>query len=160
MMTTYGHQATSAKDRFIEVAEIVREHAESRPGFALVDLFPARTSEVESSMIFTCMLTCSPVKYLPAWFPGASFHRQAAVERALSVRMRSEPYQDVKERMVRSSCSREHMSAHTCVRQATGGVVSCLATRLLAQDDLPWEGTGLTKDEFVRDCCGDVYSGE
>nr|BED43005.1 cytochrome P450 monooxygenase [Trametes versicolor] len=121
MMTTYGHQATSAKDRFIQIAEIVREHAESRPGFALVDL-------------------CPPLKYLPTWFPGASFHRQAAIERALSVRMRSEPYQDVKERM------------------ATGDVVSCLATRLLAQDDLPWEGTGLTKDEFVRDCCGDVYS--
>lgn len=44
MMTTYGHQATSAKDRFIQIAEIVREHAESRPGFALVDLCPPCSS--------------------------------------------------------------------------------------------------------------------
>ncbi|KAL1937278.1 hypothetical protein VTO73DRAFT_13887 [Trametes versicolor] len=121
MMTTYGHQATSAKDRFIEIAEIVREHATARPGLALVDIVPV-------------------LRYLPTWFPGASFHRQAAIERALSVRMRSEPYQDVKERM------------------AVGDVVSCLATRLLAQEDLPWEGTGLTRDEFVQDCCGVVYS--
>lgn len=40
MMTTYGHQATSAKDRFIEIAEIVREHATARPGLALVDIVP------------------------------------------------------------------------------------------------------------------------
>lgn len=74
--------------------------------------------------------------------------------------MRSEPYQDVKERMVWSTNLNGGTLAYPCLQQAAGDVVSCLATRLLAQEDLPWEGTGLTRDEFVQDCCGVVYSGK
>ncbi|KAL7284541.1 hypothetical protein ACG7TL_001833 [Trametes sanguinea] len=119
MMVTYGHQVQSIDDPYVVLAEAVREHAESRPGVEVVDMLPI-------------------LKYLPAWFPGASFHREAAVARDLSFRMRTEPFKMVKE------------------RAAAGRAVPCMATRLLDQDlEIP---DGITRDDFVKNSCGVVYS--
>ena len=43
------------------------------------------------------------VKYLPAWFPGGGFQRHAVYVRQLSAAMRYEPFNAVKERLVRGS---------------------------------------------------------
>ncbi|KAI0330029.1 cytochrome P450 [Cubamyces sp. BRFM 1775] len=118
MMVTYGHQVQSVHDPFIVMNEAVREHAEKQPGVALVDVFPI-------------------LKHLPTWFPGASFHRAAAIGRELSMRMRVEPYNMVKGRI------------------NSGNVIPCMATRLLSQDPPPEE---TNNDEFVKDCCAVVYS--
>lgn len=102
MMVTYGHQVQSVDDPFIAMNEAVREHAEAHPGIALVDVFPIRMRHIfrsgpERDAHYFRLL----VKYLPTWFPGASFHRAAAIGRELSMRMRVEPYNMVKARMVR-----------------------------------------------------------
>lgn len=41
------------------------------------------------------------VKYVPAWFPGASFQRKARVWRAAITRMRLEPFAVTKSEFVR-----------------------------------------------------------
>ncbi|KAI0749883.1 cytochrome P450 [Daedaleopsis nitida] len=78
------------------------------------------------------------LKYLPTWSPGADFQHVAAIGKDLSVRMRSTPYHMVKTRVT--------------ARNA----VPCIATRLL-QEDL--DTAGIDHDEFVKNCCGVVYSG-
>lgn len=40
MMVTYGHQVTSANDKFVALAEAVREHGERTPASNIVDIFP------------------------------------------------------------------------------------------------------------------------
>ena len=40
------------------------------------------------------------VRYLPEWFPGATFHRTAAKSRQLVKEMRELPFNVVKERIV------------------------------------------------------------
>ena len=40
MMVTYGHQVSSTEDKFVALAEAVRENSESRPGNNIVDLIP------------------------------------------------------------------------------------------------------------------------
>ena len=42
MMITYGHHVASAQDRFVVIAEAVRENAARRPGLEIVDVFPIR----------------------------------------------------------------------------------------------------------------------
>ncbi|KAI0654156.1 cytochrome P450 [Cubamyces menziesii] len=118
MMVAYGHQVKSVDDPFIAMNEAVREHAEEHPGVALVDVFPI-------------------LKYLPTWFPGASFQRAAAIGRELSIRMRVEPYNMVK------------------ARTESGNAIPCMATKLLSQDP-PLEEA--SNDEFVKNCCAVVYS--
>ncbi|KAJ3019302.1 hypothetical protein NUW54_g122 [Trametes sanguinea] len=118
MVVTYGHEVKSVTDEYVAIAEAVREHAEARPGIELVDVLP-------------------PLKYLPTWFPGASFHRVAKIARELSFRMRTEPFEMVKAQM------------------AAGTAVPCMATRLLSQE-LSCED--VDPEEFVKNCCGVVYS--
>ncbi|KAI0766218.1 cytochrome P450 [Trametes elegans] len=118
MTVTYGHRVTSTNDQYVAIAEAVRDHAEARPGVELVDVFPI-------------------LKYLPAWFPGASFQKQAATGRELSIRMRTIPFEGVKNKL------------------AEGTEVPCMATRLLSED---LEVEGIERDEFIKNCCGVVYS--
>ncbi|KAI0689449.1 cytochrome P450 [Cerioporus squamosus] len=80
MMITYGHQVTSMDDKFIRMAELVREYAEKTPGNSAVDIFPI-------------------LKYLPTWFPGAGFHKHARIGRELSAGMRRGPFEAVKKQM-------------------------------------------------------------
>ena len=42
----------------------------------------------------------TPVRYVPAWFPGAGFKREALFARQLSMDMRSAPFEAVKQQMV------------------------------------------------------------
>ena len=46
MMIAYGHQVTSMDDKFVRMAELVREYAEKTPGNSVVDIFPIRRSLV------------------------------------------------------------------------------------------------------------------
>ncbi|EIN09176.1 cytochrome P450 [Punctularia strigosozonata HHB-11173 SS5] len=118
MMVTYGHQVTSMDDEFVKLAEQVREHGEKTPGSNIVDIFPF-------------------MKYIPAWFPGAGFKREAMLKYRLAMEMRTAPYAEVMSRM------------------AAGTAVPCMVSRLM-QEDLPNEN--VDKGEFVKNCGGVVYS--
>ncbi|KIJ14852.1 hypothetical protein PAXINDRAFT_78324 [Paxillus involutus ATCC 200175] len=80
MMISYGHQIDPEGDKYVKLAEEVRESGVGPPGSYLVDLIPA-------------------LKYIPEWFPGADFKRHARWGKGLALRMRQEPHDLVKEKM-------------------------------------------------------------
>lgn len=84
MATMYGYDINSIHDRFVLVAEEAMTIGSFFivPGNAYVNSFPI-------------------LKYVPAWFPGAEFKRQAAYVKALVSEMQKEPFQYVKNNMVR-----------------------------------------------------------
>jgi hypothetical protein len=70
------------------------------PGRYLVDIVPICTLRL--SLFLHEPLTCSPVKYVPAWFPGAGFKTLATEWRKKMMEMCEVPYQMVRENIVRS----------------------------------------------------------
>ncbi|EJF56272.1 cytochrome P450 [Dichomitus squalens LYAD-421 SS1] len=118
MAITYGHHVTSADDEFVALAEAVREHAEKTPGSSIVDVIPL-------------------LKYLPSWFPGAQFQRDAEIMRRLSLDMRLAPYNAVKKLI------------------DYGTAVPSIITRLI-QSESPLEG--VPAGEFAMNAAGVIYS--
>ncbi|KAH9929005.1 cytochrome P450 [Epithele typhae] len=119
MDISYGHRVLSERDEYVALAVAMRENADGQPGTSIVDVFP-------------------PLKYVPAWFPGAGFKRNALIGAQLSRDMRDKPYNAAKRQMVE------------------GTAAPSLATRLLSQHGL--ETAGVERDEFIKNCCGVVYS--
>jgi len=72
----YGLEITSTSDPFLEIAEqaLIGLGAGSTPGAFLVDSLPF-------------------LKHVPAWFPGASFKRRAAVWREWTRKLRDAPFE-------------------------------------------------------------------
>ena len=52
------------------------------------------------------------MKYIPSWFPGALFKRQAKEWRKLSEAMLQKPFEMVKQKMVRTQLSKDLASEH------------------------------------------------
>ncbi|EJD47046.1 cytochrome P450 [Auricularia subglabra TFB-10046 SS5] len=77
----YGYDIKDSKDPLVELAEEALDNfsASSSPGWA-VDIFPA-------------------LRYLPLWFPGASFLRQADAWKRVTTKMYDIPFDDVKEQL-------------------------------------------------------------
>ncbi|KIJ63854.1 hypothetical protein HYDPIDRAFT_59396, partial [Hydnomerulius pinastri MD-312] len=80
MMIAYGHQIDPQGDKYVKLAEEVRDSGAGPPGTYLVDMLPA-------------------LKYVPEWFPGAYFKRRARWGKGLALQMRSEPHAMVKTKM-------------------------------------------------------------
>ena len=67
----------------------------------LVDIFPFRKTHPHShSTHRLTQLLETPVKYIPSWFPGAKFKRQAKEWNKSVVEMLHAPYKAFKERVV------------------------------------------------------------
>ncbi|KAJ7358017.1 cytochrome P450 [Mycena albidolilacea] len=83
----YGHQILDHTDMFVTLAEslgtLTDEAAE--PGRWLVDSFPV-------------------LRFIPAWFPGASFQRWAALAREQCRKFTRLPYEEVKTSMNAGTC--------------------------------------------------------
>ncbi|KIK53247.1 hypothetical protein GYMLUDRAFT_179168 [Collybiopsis luxurians FD-317 M1] len=79
---SYGYQTQESKDPLVDLAETVMDGfgITLRPGAYLVDTLPI-------------------LKYVPYWFPGAKFKRQAKHWRSLLQRFVEEPYATVKSNM-------------------------------------------------------------
>ncbi|KAH8114934.1 cytochrome P450 [Phellopilus nigrolimitatus] len=77
---TYGHDIVSGEDKFVNLAidQSSRGSAAGVPGMTPVDLFPI-------------------LRYIPTWFPGAGFKREALITRKLSDMMMEIPFNKVKE---------------------------------------------------------------
>ena len=105
MKVTYGIDVKEENDPFIYHAEqtIASFNTAGRPGRYLVDLIPIRTCSIYG--IVECIYSadqCFPVKYVPSWFPGAEFQKDALYARDMSRKMVNNPFNVVKEREVRS----------------------------------------------------------
>ncbi|TFK83325.1 cytochrome P450 [Polyporus arcularius HHB13444] len=103
MMVTYGHKVDSVDDKYVALAEAVREYSAQRPGTELVDVFPI-------------------LKYLPSWFPGAGFQKYAAIGKELSIQMRSAPFKMVKDRLASGTASPSLASRLLHQSVDTGGI--------------------------------------
>ncbi|KAF8157041.1 cytochrome P450 [Crassisporium funariophilum] len=79
LSTTYGLEIASKTDKFIQLAEASVDPCVPAliPGTFLVDVIPA-------------------LKYVPDWFPGASFKRKAKAWRELALAFRDMPFESAK----------------------------------------------------------------
>ncbi|KAG8679557.1 hypothetical protein FRC09_018897, partial [Ceratobasidium sp. 395] len=117
----YGYKVQSTDDRFVESAEKFMAWLSdvTRPGRWMVDLFPA-------------------LRYLPAWFPLASFHHWAQFLKNFTVGHENEPFEYVLDQM------------------AKGIAEDSFTSRLLQSED------GQPVDEetkvFVKGLASDLYS--
>ena len=113
MEATYGIKVLPEDDPFIELAEAGQEAVSKCVlGFYLVEIFPLRTCVVfvlNSLNVSTDALEYI-VRYVPAWFPGAGFKRQAAVWHEAAARQLHVPYADYERREVRVRGPSTHIS--------------------------------------------------
>jgi hypothetical protein len=99
-----------------------------------------------------------PVKYIPQWFPGASFRRYAAQMKALQRVMRDQPVEVTQAQMVRGCTFLVHNAAfsnanRSMIHQATGMAPVSIVQRML--DDT--ESSRLENVELIKDVAGTVY---
>ncbi|KAJ7500231.1 cytochrome P450 [Mycena galericulata] len=83
----YGHQIRDHNDMFVTLAESLGSLTDeaSEPGRWLVDSFPL-------------------LRFIPKWFPGASFQRWAALARAQCQQFTRLPYEEVKASLAAGTC--------------------------------------------------------
>lgn len=72
--TAYGLQIQPKNDPYVAMVDAALTGVVEAlvPGAFLVDLFPIR----ELMKIYICSYSRGSVRYIPAWFPGASFMRK------------------------------------------------------------------------------------
>lgn len=96
----YGIEVQDENDPWIATAEHAAAAviATLNPGSYLVDLLPfcALHPDCEKFVLIHLYI----VKYVPEWFPGADFQRQARIWRKSVMAARNEPYDVVKGQMV------------------------------------------------------------
>lgn len=99
MSVTYGMDSALKDDPYLAMGEESLNVA-SRAGAVgvyLVDVLPLRACPLLS---FSRPLTRAVVKWVPAWFPGARFQRDAAAWKAVQLRARDAPHEWAKAQIV------------------------------------------------------------
>lgn len=101
LLIVYGHQVKSNDDPFLNLAEecvdLLANKIASSGGLWAVDILPFREHHVSRACTGSIV---SLVKYLPTWFPGASFKRNAALWKAKIQEFVDKPYEYVLEEIV------------------------------------------------------------
>jgi hypothetical protein len=94
------------------------------------------------------------VKNLPEWFPGTGFHAVARKCRALLKKMRQEPFNSVKEQMVREVLIFLWLYAQSVLPQADGTAGPSITRTLLEAS------TSESDEELISDVAAMIYVGE
>jgi hypothetical protein len=91
MNISYGIDVQESDDPYISLAEDALHglNQAAIPGAFWVDLFPI-------------------LKYVPSWFPGAGFQKQAAQWKEMNTTMTEKPFRYVKEQLVGDHFFRGH----------------------------------------------------
>ena len=103
MRVTYGIEVMETDDIYIEAAEKAVKTAIKTgvPGAFLVDSFPIRIDDFLLCHSITAdVLFLRLVKYIPDWFPGASFKRLGKMYRQSLEDMKCMPLNATKDAMV------------------------------------------------------------
>jgi hypothetical protein len=99
-----------------------------------------------------------PVRYVPAWVPGTSFHQAAKAMRAELDALYDIPYNFVKSQRVRFSfLDIHHYALYGSCIQERGLALPSLVNNYL-EDALP--NLPFDKTEFIKAAAGSLYSGE
>ena len=121
MKIAYGIAVQESDDPYISTAEeVLSGVAEAGiPGSFLVDLFPV-------------------LKYVPSWFPGASFQKRTARWKEAVNIMAEKPFRHVKEQLVQPTFFESSWASFTLILQKNGKVTPSVAASLIER--LPDEG--------------------
>lgn len=103
----YGFHIGDEHEHFVSITEKALNgfKVASTPGKYLVDTIPIRTSFVGTQALHNIHQTL--VKYVPSWFPGASFKRRAVEWKKLTYAMINLPFN-----LALSSIVRSYVSTH------------------------------------------------
>ena len=104
----YGIQIRAENDPFLFTAERATEaiSATTNAGSYLVDALPFCKRSVSCRAVLLRKLIHTAVKYVPEWFPGAAFQREARIWKEYAMKMLNEPFDIVKRQLVRRCCDR------------------------------------------------------
>jgi hypothetical protein len=106
---SYGYEVQADKDPLIELAEkAMKQFADTlTPGTYSVDVIPIRSFSI---LQYTAEFShkTSAVKYLPSWFPGASFQKTARLYRQTLWDLVDIPFNMVLEQIVSVSEALEY----------------------------------------------------
>lgn len=121
MMLSYGHQIAPEGDLYVSIADKA--------------LFALGQAGIFGTYLVDYL---SFLKHVPAWFPGASFKRQALAWRCLNRQMLNLPFETVKQKM------------------AVGTATPCFATAELER----WSATGADPEEetVIKDVAAIAYA--
>lgn len=97
------------------------------------------------------------MKYVPKWFPGAHFQRQAHAWRQPIKNVRDKPFNAVKARMVIRSILYQHVFEINHTKQAQGDASDCAAKALLNTMESIAD-TALTEDD-IKGALATMYAG-
>ena len=101
MQVAYGHQITSNEDPYLQITEDIG-HALSNagsPGNTPVDFFPFRKRLLIYRFVRPLNMMFS-IKYLPSWFPGASYAGFARNQKGAIRKLHDYPFYNVKAQLV------------------------------------------------------------
>lgn len=105
MRMAYGIKVQPDEDPYLNLVEdaMACGRAVTTAGAYSVDMFPIRelSSFVDKALFF--VTESVSVKYIPWWFPGAGFQRQAREWRKSVTAMLDKPYEEYLRHAVRSS---------------------------------------------------------
>ncbi|EMD42005.1 hypothetical protein CERSUDRAFT_110546 [Gelatoporia subvermispora B] len=123
MMIAYGIEVTPSNDPFVKIAEEAVQSiaATTNAGSYLVDIVPV-------------------LRYLPSWFPGAGFKKEAAQWRVWVEALLNQPFQVVKDRILRE------------------GSPECVATSLIDTFQKSAEDQVYT-ETIIKETLGSMYIG-
>jgi len=141
LAAAYGFEVESKFNKYISLAAAaVDPLAEAMlPGTFLVDMLPV-------------------LKYIPEWFPGASFKRKAKQWRLKTLELRDRPFEDMKRKLV-SACTHQviHWELNQIAIQALGeGRPSFCSVSLARMDD---SMDILQQEDDIKSVAGVVYGG-
>ena len=100
----YGIQIQAENDPFLYTAERATEaiSATTNAGSYLVDALPFCKRLVSYwAALLRKLIYGTAVKYVPEWFPGATFQREARIWKEYAMKMLYEPFNIVKRQLVR-----------------------------------------------------------
>jgi hypothetical protein len=113
MKLLYGYDITGKDDPYIGAAEGVLHYLNLAgiPGRYLVDIFsPCEWNVIRFQSLLIKLLA---VKYVPSWFPGAGFQKDAELTRRLHVKARNDPMEYVKKTIVRCHLGLEYPATYS-----------------------------------------------
>lgn len=157
---TYGHQVAEEGDNYVDLADKALSslaHAGIFGTYLVVRFAYIHITGHSGPDLIHHQDYLPVLKYVPAWFPFASFQRQALEWRKSTSEMVSRPFNMIQDQMVShivNICSRPWLS---CVSSKKQGIaVPCLVSEELEKRAL---GSDFTDEETIKNVAATAYAG-
>lgn len=167
MKAAYGWTVTDVKDRFVNaMIEGLRIGYEAtRPGRWLVDTFPICECSLCRDTDHMVM-SWHAVRFVPSWFPGAGFKRQAIIWQTRLRELESAPHEWAKQQIVSMLSFFMTISYGFCCslspqllmcRKASGNYVESFTSQNLQPEDN--HSVNAEEESIIKYCSLALYTG-